>query len=290
MIKIIGVMVLHHEGNQAREALTSLLRVCKTVYVLHDGPSDIETRKLAEDLNVIFIEMDKRGCKEAQLTEFLGTQFADQDRNDLWYLNTDSDEILSENLICEIQSLSLDSPMCYWVPMRHICADGVALRYANHSVRVMKIILFHVDAIKMVIGLPHKGVQGTSMSVNLTGDLLHKASHLNYSFLQIFKKEMIFAIKDAKLRSNLVRIFLRRRLISVSGGNMWLPLTDRLRFLFPLLAAFPAGIYSLLLSLRGLLDVRSFRTFNCEVKLVATRPFYQIYLCYLIYKYKNKIL
>ncbi len=287
MIKIIGVMVLHHEGNRAREALVSLLRVCETVYVLHDGPSDPETRQLAKDLNVIFIEMDKKGCKEAQLTEFLGSQFSNQLGDDLWYLNTDSDEILSDDLISEIQSLHLDMPICYWVPMRHLSGDGIPLKYTNNSVRIMKIILFHVDAVEMVIGLPHKGVQGSTSAINLNGALLHKAGHLNYSFFQILKKEMFFAVKDAKLRSTLVKVFLNRQLISVSGGDVMLPLTDRLRFLFPLFVAFPASLYSLLLSLRGLLDVRSVRTFICELKLVLTRPIYQIYLCCLIHRYKK---
>lgn len=289
MTAITGIMVLHHEGQLARAALLSLKRVANPVFVIHDGPADAETKKTAEDLDVIFIEKNKLGCKEAQLTNFLGNYFSKEDPsiND-WIINTDSDEVLSEALINEILSLKLNKLGCYWVEMAHICQDEVVLKYAKNSVRIMKAILFNIDSVHSIIGLPHKGVQSSKNNKFLSGHLLHRARHLNYSFFKIFKKEMKFAIKDAKLRAKPVEIFINKKLVSVSGGDCILPLTDRLRFKFPLLMALPSAIYSLIISLQGLVDVRSARTFICESRLVCTRPFYQVYLCYLIYV--NKII
>lgn len=283
----IGIIVLHNEGERARSSLEALKRVASKIIVLHDGPPNLETARIVNELNLSLLPMEKTGFKELQLVRYFESvkHFVDSEP---WYLHVDSDEILSEELIDSIRGIKLDNNFHYLAKLKHVCDDGVALRYSEGSSRVWKPILFQLNKNIKVIGIPHKGLLMNCPVKIIRGDVEHRAIHLQFSLKQIFSREMTFVKKDARARASQMEYFSNGNKLKTAASFDNLPYRDWLLYKFPFMVAIPSLLYASYLAIRSLSEVRSFRTFVCEIKLAATLPIYYFLLPILIARIKRQ--
>jgi len=275
--------VVCNEGERARQALIALRAVADKLTIIQDGQVDETTDQLSREYASDVVVYPKKGCKEPHLALFFA-QFRNESR---WFLHVDSDEILSDELKAEIATLDLSEPDVYSVELAHTLKDGTSLKYKKGSGRVVKPILFHNEKLRSVIGLPHGALKLDLPWRKLDAQVIHRAGHLNFSFRQLFEKEKRFARTDARLRSLPVKVLGADGLLEIESTSNSFGFTNWLRNSHPLLALPLSATYQFAQSLWWLADVRSMKTLVSELQMLPIRPFYQAYLCYLIWQMRN---
>jgi hypothetical protein len=281
--KVLALFVLHLEGERAREALEQASQVADRIMVIHDGPIDTATRSLCNEYLAEIIEADPAGCKEPHLARF----FASYNGKYSWILHLDSDEVISKDLVEELKALPLGPPCVFWGQLLHQRKNGKIVRYARRSfARGLKPVLFHVDSIKRIIGIPHRGIIYTGQSRFLEFPVMHLAEHLDYSLRQLFNKEMRFCAVEAKHRTRPVLVCENKSLSKWLPDSIKLSATDRLRYKFPLILLPLCLLFRIHQSALWFCGVRSLEAVKEELSLFLTRLPYQAKLLLLISQYK----
>lgn len=281
--KILALFVLHLEGERARAALEQASKIATRIIVIHDGPIDEPTRSLCNEYLAEIIEGDSAGCKEPHLARF----FASYDGKSSWILHLDSDEVMSESLVEEIKDLTFGQSCVYWGQLLHQRKNGTIIRYARRSfARGLKPVLFHLNSIERIIGVPHRGFIYCGEARFLKFPVMHLAEHLNYSLRQLLKKEMRFCAVEAKHRIRPVLVFENNLLSRWPPDSRKFRLSDRLRYQFPLMLLPFCLLFRIYQSALWFCDIRSLAAVKEEISLFLTRLPYQTKLLLLISRYK----
>lgn len=137
---------------------------CNDVVVIDDNSTD-KTKEVAESFNASVFQRTFDG---------FGTQkqFAvAQTKND-WVLNIDADELLTDELMNEIQQLSLhDNSIAYELPIRHVFL-GKVFRYGKES-KYYHLRLFNKTNSNFDDAKVHEKVKHQGKTVKLQNVILH---------------------------------------------------------------------------------------------------------------------
>ena len=176
---MIGLLVMCNEGARCLPTINQIRRLCSTVYVIHDGePNDDTRRIISRYADHIYIK-PKMGCKEPHLAEF----FSNYENVDDWILHFDTDEVLSEELSKEISIHNSSDGIVYYAKNVDINQSGSYLRYRRISRG--KVILFQPKSVQRIIGIPHVGLKFEMSKVSkLNNPLHHYSSHVNASYIE----------------------------------------------------------------------------------------------------------
>lgn len=271
---MIAVLSTCNEGNRIKNCIQQILKVTNEIHLVNDGNFDLETLSLIKEFNLIAHEYKKIGCKEPHLAHFFSEmQYIDQD-----ILHLDYDEVISDELCSELSSYDR-FPFPLRVNMTHCGVDEYgALRYKSGSTRSSKVIAFNTAHLKMILGLPHKGLIFNESSILLRSRLSHTGDHLNFGLLKLIKRDMGFAKLDGQLRVKRLQCFFNKNYQLIEPDSNFLMPIDRYRYCFPRLFFIPCIIYRLFQSFLWLADVRSLATFKYEVRITISRLVYQFVL------------
>lgn len=285
---IVGVMVLYNDGHRAIKALIAMKKICTHIFVIHDGPSDVNTKQTISNFGLSLTEFPRRYCKEAHLVhffyDFISKNLSNKKYLEVkWCLHLDSDEVLTDSLIEEIRSLPDTSHTSLIAAADHIIEDNKKLKYKKSSNRIYKPIMMNLTSNHRIVGLPHKGLEfKLESSLVLKNKFNHNAEHVHKNLYKQIEKEWNFAINDAFLRTKPIQIFNDYKIENVSNFSKKLSLSDRLLNKYPILVAFPVSFYSFLLSIKSLFEARNFLTLNYEFKMLFARSIYYLRLAWLI--------
>ena len=281
---VTGVMVLSGEGRRCIPALKAMRQIVSTLYAIHDGPIDRATAEAAGECCERVLVWEKQGFKEAHLARF----FHEFGSGDPWFLHLDSDEVLSEALICELKGLTFEDGRIYQSALEDIRDDGTILRYARHP-RRYKTILFQRKSIDRVWGIPHVGiVVGEAPQQKLAEVVEHRSTQVNAGFLDyLIKKVIPFTQRDARARTDTIVCLHEDLLDRVAPDHPSLRRQDAMRY--RLHAWMVPIVFSgmLRIGLVDLLHARNLAAVSYEFKRLLSNAVYQAHLCVLIGKYRG---
>lgn len=272
---MISIISMCNEAFLANDCILSVKRVCSdnNIYIINDGEANYDMKNFVSHHKVKMIEYKKIGCKEPHLARFFETVYENET-----ILHLDYDEILSEQLISEINLIKNNISNPYLVNMIHGNSINQKIKYRNYSDRSSKIILFNKSSLVKIIGLPHKGLVFNKKNFNfLKGPLIHGAGHISYNLLDHIKRDMHFSRLDAYLRTKKISIY-SGKFFFVNPDSSHLSKFDYLRYRYPILL-FPGCIlYRSFQSFLWFFQVRNLYTFFYEFKIMIARMFYQVNL------------
>ena len=272
---MISIISMCNEAFLANDCISSVKRVCShnNIYIINDGEINNDMKKFVSHHKVKIIDYKKIGCKEPHLARFFETV----DQNET-ILHLDYDEILSDQLISEINSIKNNISNPYLVNMVHGNIINQKIKYRRYSDRSSKIILFNKSCLDKIIGLPHKGLVFNKKDLRfLKGSLIHGAGHISYNLFEHIKRDMHFSRLDAFLRTKKISIY-SGKFFFVDPDSSHLSKFDYFRYRYPLIL-FPVCIlYRSFQSFLWFFQVRNFYTFFYEFKIMIARMFYQVNL------------
>lgn len=271
---ITAIMVLAGEGEEARPALIANMALARRLIVVHDGPISERTAAMCRDIADETVEYEKRGCKEPHLVRALASLKPDE-----WCLHVDSDEILTPDLIREVENIDWSKPYAYAADLQHIRPDGEILKYRRHGPRTSKVFLFNVAHLNGMIGLPHRGYDLNAAIHRMNSFIEHRPGHLANGFWRYLRRESGFAATEARLRRQPVWVFDAGEAREIDPASNELPWRVRMTTTYPLLALIPGTAYRTLQALRWVTTTRSWSAFSNELMRLAFWPACQIRLC-----------
>ena len=264
-----------NEAFLANDCILSVKRVCSenNIYIINDGVANNDMKNFVSHHKVKMIEYENIGCKEPHLARF----FENVNESET-ILHLDYDEILSDQLISEINLIKNNISKPFLVNMIHGNTINQKIKYCKYSDRSSKIILFYKSCLEKIIGLPHKGLVFNKKDLKfLKGPLIHGAGHISYNLFEHIKRDMHFSRLDAFLRTKKISIY-SGKFFFVDPDSRHLSKFDYLRYRYPLML-FPGCIlYRSFQSFLWIFQVRNIYTFFYEFKIMIARMIYQVNL------------
>jgi hypothetical protein len=293
--KTIGLLIFYNDADKVERSVNQLLKICDSIFLIHDGPADEQTKKNVLKTGFLLNEWPRRFCKEAHLVHFFHLIYKDnlnkQPIKDYgWVLHLDADEFLSDAAVNEINSAKSKENDYICARALHQSDSGQKLCYSANSNRIIKPILINIEKPQHIVGLPHKGIVFTEFRWHmLKSEFLHLAPHISKGLFGQILKEWRFANNDSILRTQDVCILNGQDILLVPPCDKLIPFKDRLLNRYPLIFGFPASIFSVFLSIRSCLEARNFNTLLYEFKLLVARSIYYLRLAALIYIKRQRL-
>lgn len=202
MNKLSVVIITHNAARKLEEVLLQAKKVSNDVLIVDSGSTD-NTLAIAEKCLVRIIKQDWLGYGAQK-------NFGNTHANNDWVLSIDADEVLSDKLIAELNSMRLETGEVYSIPfINHYC--GAIIRHGRWK-NEKHIRLFQRSKVAWNKDGVHEGLLlGDAKIVSLKNPIIHysmdsKAMHLEKakSYAQIGAKKLF---KQGK-KSSFIKRFI----------------------------------------------------------------------------------
>ena len=203
MNKISAVVITKNEASNIEPCVVALLKVADEVLIV-DSKSEDETVEIAKDLGAKVIEVNWKGYSA---TKNLGNELAKHD----WILSIDADEVLSDELINNINLLKLDHGKIYSLDrLTNFCGQWIKHSgwYPEWKVRLFNKKFTHWEGKFVHEKLTHsKSVQ----TEKIEGKLFHysyktKADH--WRRIEKYAKLSAEEMKSKGKQSNFIKLWI----------------------------------------------------------------------------------
>ena len=261
---ISACLVVHNEEKLIKRCLESLQGVVNEIILVHDGPCEDASLKIAGEFRALVFERPFIGEAEYH------RPFAFEQATGEWVLQIDADEFLplgsKEQITNLVEAISIDG-YCLWWPYW----DGKKYFDKGPLALEFKPCLFRREKLYMV-GVTHEHPRTYGRLMNTREvQLCHQPMYNNFSW-SVFRTKWLWWVK---LRASQIKHLEEMPLFNVTDGvnNVALKYYRRLRR-FPLVYAVVEPFKFLLIYLKRGLLISNLTTWRATFWLIIFR-FYQ---------------
>ncbi len=203
MNRITAVVITYNEASNIEACIIALQKVADEVLIV-DSKSTDKTRFIAKKLGAKVIETEWQGYSN---TKNFGNKIASNN----WILSIDSDEVLSEELINNINELQLDEQKVYALDrLTNYCGQWI-----KHSgwYPEWKVRLFHRDYTKWEGAFVHEYLKHSkTLSIErIKGKLFHysyKTKEAHWERIQTYARLSALEMQSKGKQSNIIKMWI----------------------------------------------------------------------------------
>ncbi len=271
---ISAVLAIYNSEKVIKRCLESIKDVVDEIIIVHDGPCSDKTLNICKKYTKNFFVRPHKGSSEAhQVFLYKKARYE-------WVLKIDGDEFLSKDLRKNIRKLienqnadAYSFIWPFWDKDRYITGNWPRKTCLYRKLKIS------------FISFPNWGepiINGNIIKTNLK--LEHKPPRGSALRWGVFKKQALqnAAIQQAKAT---LRDFGEFEKFHYNRDNF--PIQVKIRKHFPILSAFPFAVFAFFLVLY---KNKFWKEGDLVIKFAIFAFIYYLYLGYLIFKMKNKII